>query len=401
MVEVEPLILKDLTVYAEDGVITHGFIEIEKGRIVQIGDVSELPADTGKEVRSFADSEGMICVPGFVDGHIHGADGADTMDGTPSALDTMTNALPREGTTSFLATTMTQDAGEIKRALENAGSYIGKQREAGVAEVLGIHLEGPFISPEKPGAQPSDAIIQPDVALFDEWQALSNDQIRLVTVAPEEDGGMDVVRHLVDEGIIASIGHSNATYEQVIEAVNAGASRVTHLYNGMRGLHHREPGVAGAAFLHDELLAEVIADGIHSRPEMVNLAYREKGRQGLTTITDAMRAKCLNDGTYDLGGQDVTVQAGEARLANGSLAGSILEMDQAIRNLMDFTGCSLEDVVQMASENTARQLGVFDRKGSLKAGKDADFVILDESYRVMATFCRGKEAEMSRGVDRV
>lgn len=387
----ETVFIEGLNVYSEDHTYSNGYIEIKQGKIVAVGDQKK-EGEVPKDATVFSLPEDYVCIPGFVDDHIHGAAGADTMDGTSEALETMAEALPKEGTTSFLATTMTQKADVIEKALTNAGDYIKENNHQAKAETLGIHLEGPFISPEKAGAQPTEYILFPDVERFKKWQALSGNLIKLVTLAPEREGGLDLVRYLAGSGVVASVGHSNATYEQVVEAVRAGATHVTHLYNGMRGLHHREPGVAGASLLLDELLAEVIVDGIHTRPEMIDLAYRQKGSKGLVTITDAIRAKCLQGGTYDLGGQEVTVENGEARLAEGSLAGSILKMNEAVRNMIAFTGCSLHDVIQMAAVNPAKQLQVYDRKGSLTPGKDGDVVILDPDLHVVMTFCRGKLA---------
>ncbi|MFL6518034.1 MAG: N-acetylglucosamine-6-phosphate deacetylase, partial [Bacillus sp. (in: firmicutes)] len=232
-------------------------------------------------------------------------------------------------------------------------------------------------------------IIDPDLSLLEEWQKLSYETIKLVTLAPERPHGLEMIRYLKEKGIIASIGHSDATYEEVNEAIDAGANHVTHLYNQMRGLHHREPGVVGAAFLREELKAEIIVDGVHSRPEMVNLAFKQKRSDGLILITDSMRAKCLKNGMYELGGQEVIVQDGKAVLEDGTLAGSILRLGQAVKNIISYTGCSLEDAIEMASANPAKQLNIYDRKGSIALGKDADIVILDEAMEVYMTLCRG------------
>ncbi|HET7577926.1 MAG TPA: N-acetylglucosamine-6-phosphate deacetylase [Bacillales bacterium] len=387
--------IRDVTVYGEDQIYEHGYVQVRDGRVQAIGKEDGSLVPEGEELTS---GSGFVCVPGLIDVHIHGAAGADVMDATPEALETIAGALPAEGTTSFLATTMTLGPDAIEKALVNAGEYGSKQKADGKAEMLGIHLEGPFISAEKAGAQPTKYIAEPDLGLFQKWQKGAGGRIRLVTLAPECEGGLELIRYFTENNIVASVGHSNAVYDEVVRAVEAGASHVTHLYNGMRGLHHREPGVAGAALLLDELMAEVIVDGHHSRPEMVNLAYRQKGKDGLVLITDAMRAKCLKNGTYDLGGQDVTVKDGEARLESGSLAGSVLEMKDAIRNIMAYTGCSLADVVQMGAVNPAKELNVYDRKGSLSPGKDADLVILDQDLDVVMTICRGKVAYQRDGV---
>ncbi len=385
--KVNPILLKGIEIYTDNNVIKNGYIKIRDQKIVEIGTLDEL-----FDVKDFEIIEVPTyfkAVPGFIDMHIHGVNGADTMDATKEALETMVTALPKEGTTSFLATTMTQENKKIEEALINTGKYIGEQSNHGKAEILGLHLEGPFVNAKKAGAQPLQHIIDPNLALFKEWEKLSMGTIKLVTLAPEQPGGLEMVRYLKENGIIASIGHTDATFEEVNEAINAGVNHVTHLFNQMRGLHHREPGVVGAAFLRKELIAEIIVDGVHVHPEMVNLAYKNKQSEGLILITDSMRAKCLKNGMYDLGGQEVIVQDGKAVLADGTLAGSILKLGHAVKNILTFTGCSLTEAIKMASANPAKQLNVFDRKGSIAIGKDADIVILDDNMDVFMTFCRG------------
>lgn len=380
-------VIKDLRIVTENGVVERGYIKVENGKISEVGPVQNLTTNGQDIVYTF--SERHVLIPGMIDVHIHGANGADTMDATHQALDTISEALPKEGTTSFLATTITQSTENIEKSLKNVADYLQNETKQGHAEILGVHLEGPFISKEKAGAQPLDYIIKPDVALFKKFQHLSNQHIKLVTLAPEEDPDFSLIKHLRENGIVASIGHSDATYDQIDQAIEAGATHVTHLYNGMSALHHREPGVVGAALLRDELYAELIVDGIHSRPEMVKLAYQQKGKDRLILITDAMRAKCLKNGVYDLGGQEVIVKDGKAELRNGHLAGSVLKMADGFKNMMNFTNADLESLVDMTSVNPAKQLSVFDRKGSLAIGKDADLVILDDDYQVVMTFCKG------------
>ncbi|ALC91495.1 N-acetylglucosamine-6-phosphate deacetylase [Bacillus sp. FJAT-18017] len=378
-------------VVVEDTIIPDGYIMIQDGLIASVGNADDLPqVDPDTSVIEL--KSGYAVLPGFIDLHIHGAGGADTMDGTLQALETIAGILPAEGTTSFLATTITQEKGEIRQALQNAAAYMETYNTPGKAEILGIHLEGPFINPVRKGAQPEKYIVEPTIDLFEEWQKSSGHSIKLVTLAPEQKGGLELIRHLADQGVVASIGHSDATYSKCMEAVEAGARHVTHLYNGMRGLHHREPGVVGAALLLEQLKMEMIVDGVHSAPESVKLAIRTKGVDGTILITDAMRAKCLKDGQYDLGGQEVFVEDGKALLSNGTLAGSILKMNHSLKNVIEFSGVSLQEAVKMASENPARQLNIFHRKGSIAPGKDADFVIVDENLEVQLTFCRGKEA---------
>ncbi|WP_129728710.1 N-acetylglucosamine-6-phosphate deacetylase [Ectobacillus funiculus] len=386
----EEFIISNITVYAENHTYENGYVKVSNGRIVEVGPINELiEEDT---IRKITLSPGFSLLPGMIDVHIHGAAGADTMDATEEALATMAAALPQEGTTSFLATTMTQTKNAIEKALTNAAQFIEEKQAAGKAEIVGIHLEGPFISPKRAGAQPPDHIIEPDLDLFKRWQELAKGHIKLVTLAPEEKNGLALTSYLKQTGVTASIGHSDATYQEVDEAIHAGASHVTHLFNGMRGLHHREPGVLGAALLRHELFTEIIADGIHARPEMIQLAYQQKTSKRMILITDSLRAKCLKNGTYDLGGQAVRVDDTKATLADGTLAGSILKMKDAIKNVISYTHCGLENIIEMTAVNPAKQLNIFDRKGSIAVGKDADFVIVDEHLEVVMTFCRGKLA---------
>ena len=388
--KVRHILLKGIEVYSEGKIIKNGFIKIKGQKVSEIGSIEMLANEDKFEIIQVPVH--FKAIPGFIDVHIHGVNGADTMDATEEALDTIVSALPKEGTTSFLATTITQERKQIEKALINTGKYIKQQPSKGKAEILGIHLEGPFVNTKRAGAQPMKHIIDPNLALFKKWQSLSNGNIKLVTLAPERPGGLEMIRYLTENGIIASIGHSDATYNEVTEAINAGANHITHLYNQMRGLHHREPGVVGAAFLRDELKAEIIVDGVHVRPEAAELAYKQKQSDGIILITDSIRAKCLKDGKYDLGGQEVTVQDGKAVLSDGTLAGSILRFAQAVQNIVHFTGCSLEDAIKMSSINPAKQLNIYDLKGSIAKGKDADIVILDENLEVVMTFCRGELA---------
>ncbi|MEH7548376.1 N-acetylglucosamine-6-phosphate deacetylase [Neobacillus vireti] len=381
------ILLKGFQVYTNGTIIDNGYIKIKNQKVVEVGKTEERTIEEAIDLVEFPSN--FKAIPGFIDVHIHGVNGVDTMDGTKEALEIMTEALPKEGTTSFLVTTMTQERESIEKALINAGEFITKQRSHGKAEILGIHLEGPFVNSKMAGAQPIQYIIDPDLSLFKKWQVLSNGNIKLVTLAPERPGGLELIRYLKENGIIASIGHTDATYADVNEAIVAGASHVTHLYNQMRGLHHREPGVVGTAFLRDELKAEIIVDGLHVCPEMVQLAFKQKRSEGLLLITDSMRAKCMKNGKYDLGGQEVFVTNGKAVLENGTLAGSTLKMGCAVKNMLTFTECTLNEAIEMASVNPAKELKIYDCKGSIAQGKDADIVILDDHLEVFMTFCRG------------
>lgn len=328
-------------------------------------------------------------VPGFIDAHIHGAMGDDVMDADADGLKRMAGYLPAEGTTAFLGTTMTSPIDVIDAAITTLSAF---ESRPGAAEMLGIHLEGPFVNPAKAGAQPVEQIINPDVAQFDRWQAASGGRIRVVTLAPERDGGEALVTHLSAQGVRASIGHSTCNAVQATAAIDQGANRGTHLFNAMPSLHHREPGAPCALLTDPRARAEIIVDGLHVTPAMVKLAWQAGGTHTLMAITDAMRAKGLGDGDYELGGQTVTVTNGAARIANGSLAGSVLTFDAAFRNLAAFTGCDMADIVAMTSTNAAHDLGVANRKGALDTGWDADLVVLDADLNVRMTLCRGRVA---------
>jgi N-acetylglucosamine-6-phosphate deacetylase len=361
-----------------------GDVFLEDGKIKEVAASIKNEGD----IHVNATGKGWILVPGFIDIHIHGASGFDVMDGTQEALNGLASALPREGTTSFLATTMTQTEDSIGIALKNASLF---NADATQAEMLGIHLEGPFISAERAGAQPIEHIVPPSISLFEKWQELSGNRIKLVTVAPEVDHGLAFIEEVTANNVVASLGHTDATYEVVSEAVKVGATHVTHLYNQMSPFHHREPGVVGAALLQKPLTVELIVDFIHSAPNSVELAYRQKGAGGIILITDAMRAKGLAPGTYELGGQDVAVTQNDARLADGTLAGSILTMENAAKNMKAATDCTLSELVAMTSTNAATQLGL-SNKGAIESGKDADLTIIDENWNVQMTICSGNIA---------
>ncbi|UFT98564.1 N-acetylglucosamine-6-phosphate deacetylase [Radiobacillus kanasensis] len=375
--------IKNVDIYIETKIIERGSIIIRDGKIKQILTEGASPSDS---VDTIVDGKGRNLIPGFIDGHIHGANGADVMDATEEALDTMAQVLPAEGTTSFLATTMTQSRANIDQALENIGMYANKP---GYAEVIGVHLEGPFINIEKSGAQPVNHILKPNIEQFAEWQRLSGDKIKTITLAPECDEDHALIHYLAEKGVNISAGHTSAGFQEMQKAVEHGVSQVTHLANAMTGLHHRDVGVVGAAFLLEELRAELIADGIHISPEMIDIFYRNIGKERLMIITDALRAKCLQPGTYDLGGQSVTVTDQQATLENGTLAGSILKLRDGAKNVMRYTGAALQDVIEMTSVNPAKQIDVFDRKGSIEIGKDADVLLVDDELNIYRTYCRG------------
>ena len=337
-----------------------------------------------------------IVLPGFIDEHIHGAGGADAMDGTVAALGTIARSLAAEGTTGFLATTMTQSEENILHAL----SAVKKCREAGNsvgARLLGVHLEGPFIAEAHKGAQPAEYIAKPAAALFDRYNKSSGNCIKIVTLAPEIEGAAELISHMAKQGMVSSIGHTSAKFAEISRAVKCGASHVTHTFNAQSALHHREIGTVGAALLLDGLTCELIADTIHVSVPAMQLLVKNKGER-IILITDAIRAKGLADGESELGGQKVFVKDGQARLADGTLAGSVLRMNVAIKNMVEKVGVPLPLAVKFATENPARDLGVFEETGSSEVGKRADFVVLDDSYNVLLTVCGGEIIYRAEGV---
>ncbi len=370
---------KNSWILTEEGKIK-GNLVIENGLIKSIGDESSSDlVELG---------ENLIVIPGFIDEHIHGAAGSDAMDGTIEDLNKIACALASEGTTGFLATTMTQSPENIKKALNAVKEYRMKNISEG-AEILGVHLEGPFIAKEHVGAQPIEYVQEPSVINFKQYEEVSGNTIKIVTLAPEVEGASDLIKYLKSKNIVASIGHTGAKYADVERAVLAGATNATHTYNAMKAIHHREVGTVGSTFLFDELNAEIICDGIHVSSPAIRLLYKNKPHNKFTLITDAMRAKHMPDGDYELGGQPVIVKNGEARLHDGTLAGSVLKMNLAVKNVMKFLNLPLEEVVKYATINPACNLGVDDVMGSIKEGKLANLVVVDNDLNVYMTIRNG------------
>lgn len=333
--------------------------------------------------------ENAVVLPGFIDEHIHGAGGSDAMDGTENDLKIIAETVAKEGTTGFLATTMTQSKENILQAMTAVKSYREKNFETG-ARILGVHLEGPFIAAAHKGAQPLEYVAKPDVAVFDEYNEASGNCIKIVTLAPEEEGAETLVAHLHEIGVVPSMGHTGAKCADIRKAIRAGAKNITHTYNAQSPLHHREIGTVGSALLYDELNAELICDTIHVSVPAMQLLAKCKPSQKLTLITDAMRAKGLADGVSELGGQVVIVKNGEARLEDGTLAGSVLRMNRAVQNMVEKVGVPFLQAVDYATINPAKTLGIDAVTGSIRVGKNADFVVLNRDFDVVMTVRDGK-----------
>ncbi|GGG94645.1 N-acetylglucosamine-6-phosphate deacetylase [Staphylococcus pragensis] len=369
-------------IYTEEQVIENGYLVVKDGKISDIQE-GEYTGDLQQ-----VDAQGQNVLPGFIDIHIHGGYGEDAMDASYEGLKHLAEQLLSEGTTTFLATTMTQSDENIEKALKNIVAYQANQQPGEAAEIGGVHLEGPFISEHKVGAQNPKYVQRPSVSKIQHFQEIANGQIKIITFAPEVEGAHETLNALHDD-IIFSMGHTVATFDEANEAVEHGAKHITHLYNAATPFEHRDPGVFGAAWTNKGLNTEVIVDGVHSHPASVNIAYKQKGNEHMYLITDAMRAKGMKDGEYDLGGQNVIVKGKEARLASGALAGSILKMNDGLRNLMTFTNDSLENLWRVASLNQAKALKIDDTKGSLAIGKDADIVIANDEIEISKTIKAG------------
>ncbi|MCT4777945.1 MULTISPECIES: N-acetylglucosamine-6-phosphate deacetylase [Exiguobacterium] len=363
-----------------------GYIRFEGTTIVNVGAMEDYQAGTDSEI----DVRGALVTPGMIDVHIHGGYDVDTMDAEVDRLRYLGHSMFAEGVTSYFATTITQSPAAITKALQSARTVI----EAGDTSLVGIHLEGPFVNVDNAGAQPAEYIVDPDANQFRTWQQEAGGHIRLVTYAPERPGAREFEQAMRETGAIGSTGHTNATFAENKEA---NVKHGTHLYNQMRGIHHREPGTVGYCLLERDVMVEIIPDGIHSRREMVDFAYRMKGGDGLVVITDAMRAKGLPDGRYELGGQPVIVEGGAARLEAGNLAGSVLTMDEAFRNVLAFTGCTVQEAVKMTSLNQAREFGLTN-KGAIAPGFDADLVIWDDAMTVVTTIHQGQVSYSKEGM---
>ncbi len=381
---------KNAQIYTPHRRIENGGLLLEAGRIVEVGPDDE----AGPESRAEAvlDMGGNIVIPGFIDVHVHGGGGFDVMSALDdeNALDGMSRFHASKGTTSFLATTVSASQPALERAVE--GIVRTMKRGTGGAEVVGIHLEGPFINAARCGAQNPANIRNGTMEEMRKYVELAEGRLRLMTVAPENEGAEEIIRYAVGEGVAISIGHTDADYETVRKAVQWGASHVTHLFNGMRPLHHREPGTAGAALISDELGVELICDGIHVHRELVSFVFRVKGRDKVILITDAISAAGRPDGEYVLGGLPVIVKDGTATLKHGgALAGSCLTMDQALRNAVRFTGLPLEQVLPALTINPAKQIGLDGTKGSIEPGKDGDFTVLNPRLEVLATYVKGRK----------
>lgn len=348
-------------------------------------------------------------VPGFIDVHVHGFNGADTMDGSAESLVNIAQSLAAHGVTSFLPTTMTMPEEKIRKALQTIRNSGITQNSVSIqnpidaldshrmcnpkigARILGTHLEGPFLNPKYSGAQASNHMKLPESDLLNEFK----DIIKTVTIAPELEGALDLIQEF-GERIRFSLGHSACDYDTAMQAFAMGACSTTHLFNAMTPLHHRNPGLSGAALCCDHVFVEVICDNIHIHPALYQLILRCKGTERIMLITDCIRAGGMNDGQYELGGQSVIVRDGKCTLEDGTIAGSVLTFGDALKNFVKYTQIPLENAVPMTSYNQAKYLGLEKKIGSIAVGMASDFVILDQDLNVVDTYICGKKIETGK-----
>lgn len=332
------------------------------------------------------DLKGKYVVPGFIDAHIHGAYGADAMDGTVEALKTISSFVVKHGTTNFLATTLTSTKEILKNVLEKVAEVQDKELDG--ANIFGAHMEGPYFDIQYKGAQNEKYMKPAGIEEIKEYLSVKPGLVKLFSLSPKDETTLEAIKFLKENGVVVSVGHSAVNFDDVQKAIKAGLSHSTHTYNGMRGFTHREPGVVGAVLTNDAVMAEIIFDKIHVHPEAVRLLLKAKGVDKVECITDAMSATGLPDGNYKLGELDVYVKDSQARLvSNDSLAGSVLTLDKAFKNIIEL-GYSIFDAVKMTSTNAAKEFGL--NTGEISEGKDADLVVLNDDYSVDMTFVKGK-----------
>ena len=383
--------IKNANVITETGVLHNATVLWQDGVIAYIGPLADVPmqhADT-----EWTDAKGGWILPGFIDLHVHGGYGSDFMDASQEAYAVITSFHARNGTTGMLATSVTASREALQQVIDAAAAF--RTSEPAFAELYGVHLEGPFISPKWPGAQNPNFIVPPHKEWLEAWSQQYPGLIRMVTLAPEQPGALDVIKWLTEHGIIAACGHTDASFQEVEDAVERGLSHAVHTFNAMTGLHHREPGTAGAVLTDSRICAEVIADGLHVHPACISLLTKVKTENNLILITDAMSAAGMGDGTYSLGSLSVTVRDGAARLDDGgALAGSTLTMMGAFRFMIQSVGLSVREASELASGNPAKRLGIYGQVGSVSIGKKADLLLVNSDLSLEQVWKRGTAIPM-------
>ena len=367
-------------------VLEQPLVEVEDGRIVSIGSRATNDLPTGARVLNFP---GATLGPAFFDVHFHGAAGHDVMEATPESLKTISGFLASHGTGSFLPTTVTAPLDTTLRSVEGLAAVISQSATEGHARPIGIHLEGPFLSHAKRGVQPAEHLLMPDIGVFDRLFEAARGHVKLMTLAPELPGAVELAAHATARGVRVSVGHSDATAAQTRATIAAGATSATHTFNAMRALDHREPGILGTVLATDSLFSELICDGIHVAPEIARLWWHAKGPERSILVTDAMSAAGMPDGEYQLGGFAVQVADGKA-MARGVLAGSVLTLDRALENFIKFTGATVGQGLRLMTANPAAMTGLKALAGTLEVGQMADLVAVDAAGHVLGSMVGGQ-----------
>ncbi len=375
------LLIENSQIWQNDRFLSGHTLVLSGGVIQDVLSAAEVEIGPGDRR---LDCAGAYTMPGFVDVHVHGSKGFDVMDATEASLQGLSEFLVRQGVTSFLGTTMSDSTERIGTALRKMQAFAGEPQ----SPFLGVHLEGPYLNPVYRGSQPEMHLRPPLREEYSPW--FETGLIKLITVAPELAGGELLIREALARDITVSIGHSGASYAAAQSYFEAGVSQITHTFNGMAGIHHRQPGILVAAWEDPQIYFQIIADGVHVHPAVIRMLLRLAGRERVLAITDAMRATGLPDGEFALGDVSVVVKNGEARSKAGGLAGSTLTMAQALKNMMRFCGLSLAEALPMFTRVPARSIGMYPQKGSLKLGADADIVIWDEESGPQATLIAGE-----------
>ncbi|EPX4141352.1 N-acetylglucosamine-6-phosphate deacetylase [Vibrio vulnificus] len=351
------------------------------------GNISAIAAYDPQQHRTVTDLGAVSLMPGLIDSHVHGSQGCDVMDATHASLNTMSRYFASLGVTAFVATTVTAPVAKIRSAL----AQVAKSKQQGVegAEILGAYLEGPYFTEKNKGAHPTQWFRELAVEELDNWISYSDNQLLKVALAPEKEGALAAIRYLANQGISVMLGHTDASYQQVKLALDAGAKGIVHCYNGMRGLHHRDPGVVGAGLLHPECYVEMIADGHHVHPAAIEVAHRCCGSR-MTLITDAMCATGMPDGQYTLGEYQVEMKQGVVTTQEGGLAGSTLTLIEGVKNIQRWLNLPFEQAWLMASHTPAKSLGIQHQLGTLEVGKRASMVALDSDFSIDKTWVNGR-----------
>ncbi len=384
--------LKNARLFTPEEDIDYGYLLIDGGIIKAVGGNGDLVVPQLPDDAEIIDLQGLTLVPGFIDLHVNGGGGADLLSGGLKAFETTASFLVSHGVTAFVACLITASPEQTLLALQAARAYQQANYQH-LPQLLGIHLEGPYISASKPGVHPRDFLRPPSLAEFYRFQKSADGGVRIVTVAPELPGALEFIEVLRREGIILALGHTDATYQQAKKAIDAGVSYVTHMFNAMRGFHHREPGTVGAVLDSGGLILEVISDGYHLSPAAQRILLRLIGYEHLVLVSDSVSAagaELDQAKTFALGETQVWVKEGKAVDAKGLLAGSLLTLDKAVINFVDFSGCPPLRSAAMATAIPARVLGLEGKKGCLKAGADADLAIVDDEFQVKRVYLRGK-----------